>query len=186
MIRRGRSCHFLSLGSAGISPSMGADGTTKLVFGLAVRGSISSNLENGSPSFSRSHTEFTKLAMCHRSSTVVLSANEGIGVPFTPVDMVLKIVSILYGSSLLPRKFQHLCMFAGWIGNPQSSLRLKGLPSPRPSAPWHSMHFFSTKRLAPFSMLSFEYAIGFNSLLLKSTTVNVSVLSSNFRSLMSC
>src|SRR2546426_1884650 len=144
MIRRGRSFHFLSLGSAGISPSMGAEGTTKLVFGLAVRGSISSNLENGSPSFSRSHTELTKLAMCHRSSTVVLSANDGIGVPFTPVDMVLKIVSILYGSSLLPLKFQHLCQSAGWIGNPQSSFRLKGLPSPRPSIPWHSTHFLST------------------------------------------
>src|SRR3989441_5113191 len=115
--RRGRSCHFLSLGSAGISPSTGPDGTTKLIFGLAVRGSISSNFEKGSPSFSRSHTEFTKLEMCHRSSTVVLSANEGIGVPFTPVDMVLKIVSILYGSSLLPLKFQHLCQSAGWIGN---------------------------------------------------------------------
>src|SRR3989442_15327444 len=89
--------------------------------------------------------------MCHRSSTVVLSAKDGMGVPFTPVEKVRKMFFTLYGSSLLPRKFQHLCMFAGWIGNPQSSLRLKGLPSPRPSAPWHSMHFFSTKRLAPFS-----------------------------------
>ena len=154
MSRRGRSCHFLSLGSAGISPSTGPDGTTKLIFGLAVRGSISSNFEKGSPSFSRSHTEFTKLEMCHRSSTVVLSANEGIGVPFTPVDMVLKIVSILYGSSLLPLKFQHLCQSAGWIGNPQSSFRLKGLPSPRPSIPWHSTHFLSTISWAPFSRLS--------------------------------
>src|SRR2546425_1002011 len=33
--RRGRSCHLLSLGSAGISPSTGPDGTTKLIFGLA-------------------------------------------------------------------------------------------------------------------------------------------------------
>src|SRR5437667_1191637 len=152
--RRGRSCHLLSLGSAGISPSTGPDGTTKLIFGLAVRGSISSNFEKGSPSFSRSHTEFTKLEMCHRSSTVVLSANEGIGVPFTPVDMVLKIVSILYGSSLLPLKFQHLCQSAGWIGTPQSSFRLKGLPSPRPSIPWHSTHFLSTISWAPFSRLS--------------------------------
>src|SRR5207245_8997262 len=120
-------------------------------FGLAVRGSISSNFEKGSPSFSRSHTEFTKLAMCHRSSTVVLSANEGIGVPFTPVDMVLKIVSILYGYSLLPLKFQHLCQSAGWIGNTKSSFRLMGLPSPRHSIPRHATHCRSTSSSNCFS-----------------------------------
>ena len=73
--------------------------------------------------------------MCHRSSTLVLSANEGIGVPFSPVENVRKMFRTLYGSCRLPRKFQHLCQSAGWMLKPQSSLRLKAFPSPRPSSP---------------------------------------------------
>ena len=75
------------------------------------------------------------LAMSQRSSTVVLSAKDGIGVPFTPVEKVLKMFFTLYGSCRLPRKFQHLCQSAGWIEKPQSSFRLKAFPSPRPSVP---------------------------------------------------
>src|SRR5687768_6487440 len=136
--------------STGMSPSTGSDGTTKLIFGLSVNGSMGS----GFPFVSRSHRELTKLAMSHRSSTVVLSAKEGIGVPFTPVEKVRKMFWTLYGSWRLPRKFQHLCQSAGWIANPQSSFKLKALPSPRPSTPWHSMHFFSTINSEPRFLLS--------------------------------
>src|SRR6186997_3500207 len=90
--------------SVGISPSTGSDGTTKLIFGLSVNGSIG----RGFPSVSRSHRKLTQFAICQRSSTVVLSANEGIGVPFTPVEKVRKMFLTLYGSCRLPRKFQHL------------------------------------------------------------------------------
>ena len=69
-----------------MSPSTGPDLITKLIFGLSVRGSMGS----GSPFVSRSQSDWTKFAMCHRSSTVVLSANEGIGVPLTPVEKVRK------------------------------------------------------------------------------------------------
>src|SRR6059036_4090078 len=155
-IRRSRFCQSSFSGSAGISPSMGPDRMTKLVFGLSVKGSISSGL----PLASRSQSDCTKLAMCHRSSIVVLSANDGIGVPLTPVENVRKMFFTLYGSWRLPLKFQHLCQLAGWIGNPQSSFRLNAFPSPCPSTPWHSIHFLSTTSWAPFSMLSLLGGIG--------------------------
>jgi len=68
---------------------------------------------NGLPNGSLSQRELTKLAISQRSSTLVLSANEGIGVPLTPVEKVRKILLTLYGSCRLPRKFQHLCQLAG-------------------------------------------------------------------------
>src|ERR671919_692932 len=103
-IRRPCFCHISLAGSSEISPSIGAEGMTKLTLGLSVNESIG---KGDLPSRSRSHREFTKFAMCHRSSTVVLSAKEGIGVPFKPVENVRKMFRTLYGSCLLPRKFQH-------------------------------------------------------------------------------
>src|SRR5574339_1043339 len=107
--RFGAFCQASFSISVGISPSTGSDGITKLIFGLSVNGSMASAF----PVLSRSHSDWTKLAMSHRSSTVVLSANDGIGVPFTPVEKVRKMFLTLYGSCRLPRKFQHLCQSAG-------------------------------------------------------------------------
>src|SRR6476469_5854683 len=108
-MRRSRFCHISFSGSSEISPSTGPELITKLIFGLSVNGSIGS----GSPVVLRSQSEFTKFAICQRSSIVVLSANDGIGVPLTPVENVLKMFFTLYGSLRLPRKFQHLCQLAG-------------------------------------------------------------------------
>ena len=92
-----------------MAPTIGLDGTTKLIFGLSANGSIG----RGLPSASRSQSDWTKLERCHRSSTVVLSAKDGIGVPFSPVENVLKMFLTLYASCRLPLKFQHLVWSAG-------------------------------------------------------------------------
>src|SRR6478672_616914 len=107
--RLGAFCQASFSISTGISPSTGSDGTTKLIFGLSVNGSM----ERGFPLASRSQSDWTMLAMSQRSSMVVLSAKDGIGVPFTPVEKVLKMFFTLYASCRLPRKFQHLCQSAG-------------------------------------------------------------------------
>ena len=82
-----------------------------------------------------------KSVIAHRCSGVKASANEGIGVPLSPVVIVLKISS----RDGPPRKVQGCVRFAARIGWPKSSTRVEAEgPSPRPSVPWHLRQPFSS------------------------------------------
>ena len=75
-----------------------------------------------------------KSVIAHRCSGVKASANDGIGVPLSPVVIVLKISS----RDDPPRKVQLCARFAARIGWPKSSISVGAEgPSPRPSVPWH-------------------------------------------------
>ena len=82
-----------------------------------------------------------KSVIAHRCSGLRASRNDGMGVPLSPVLIVLKISS----RDEPPRKVQLCARSAGRIGCPQSSIRVGAEgPSPRPSVPWHLTQPFSS------------------------------------------
>src|SRR5436190_16911457 len=90
-----------------------------------------------------------KSVIAHRCSGVSASANDGIGVPLSPVLIVLKISS----RDGPPRKVQLCERSAARIGRFSSSVRVGADgPSPRPSAPWHLTQPLSTKSFFPASI----------------------------------
>ena len=82
-----------------------------------------------------------KSVIAHRCSGVRASANDGIGVPLSPVLIVLKMSS----RDDPPRKVQLCARSAARIGWPKSSTSVGAEgPSPRPTVPWHFRQPFSS------------------------------------------
>src|SRR3954463_8650377 len=100
-----------------------------------------------------------KSVIAQRSSGLRASRNDGIGVPFSPMLIVLKMSS----RDEPPRNVQLWARSAGRIGWPQSSFNVGADgPSPRPSVPWHFTQPVSTYSFFPCSMDSLvdEGALG--------------------------
>ena len=92
-----------------------------------------------------------KSVIAHRCSGWRLSANDGIGVPLSPVLIVLKMSSRVAP----PRKVQLWARSAARIAWPASSFSVGADdPSPRPSVPWHLTQPVSSKSFFPSAMVS--------------------------------
>src|SRR5262245_34386778 len=93
-----------------------------------------------------------KSVIAHRCSGVRLSANDGIGVPLSPVLIVRKISS----RDDPPRNVQFDARSAARIGCPKSSVNVGADgPSPRPTLPWHFRQPVSVYSFFPSSIDSF-------------------------------
>src|ERR1041384_4217306 len=98
------------------------------------------------PSFPES--ERMNSVIAHRWSGGKASANDGMGVPFNPVLIVLKMSSRVGP----PLKVQGCERSAGRIGRPSSSVNVADDgPSARPRLPWHLTQPLSTWSFFPIS-----------------------------------